>query len=78
MDGHLDWYTTKILEDGSQVIHIRPTLSKDPKDILELDRDETFLLMALLDEIAKDHTLPWSEARQAILRGFKTALQPPV
>lgn len=75
MDRHLDWYTTKILEDGSQVIHICPTLSKDPEDIIELDSEQTRLLMALLDQIANDTTLPWCEARQAILRGFKTALR---
>lgn len=76
MDNRLDWYTTRILEDGSQVVHIRPTLSTNPNDVIYLDQEQTRLFMALLDQIAADHRIAWSEARQAILQGFLKALRP--
>jgi len=31
--------------------------------------------MKTLDEIAKDPAIPWSEARQAVLRGFWKSLR---
>jgi hypothetical protein len=77
MTERLDWFTADILEDGEQVVHIRPTLSKNPTDVIELDRGETRLLMAILDQIVANQSLPWPETRQAILRGFVTALRPP-
>jgi hypothetical protein len=75
MDNRLDWYTTRI-GDGSQVVHIRPTLSSNPNDVIYLDQEQTRLFMALLDQIAADHRIAWSEARQAILQGFLKALRP--
>jgi len=66
----LEWFTTEISPDGSQSVHIRPTQANTPGEILELNEAGSRLLMTILDEIARDPAIPWSEARQAVLRGF--------
>jgi len=71
---HLDWYTTKVWPDGTQSIHIRPTTASTPNQTITLTHPDSQLLMRTLDEIAQDQTIPWSEARQAVLRGFWNAL----
>jgi hypothetical protein len=71
-----DWFTTKITDGGGQLLHIRPSESKSPDDTLFLDEQHSELLTEILDEVAKDHSLPWSATRQAVLRAFVKVLGP--
>ncbi|TRL28993.1 hypothetical protein FM996_18140 [Methylosinus sporium] len=70
----LDWFTAKILPDGAQEIVIRALPVSPGQASVRLDRSQSQTLTAILDQIARDTTLPWSTARQAVLRGFWTAL----
>jgi hypothetical protein len=83
---HLDWFTTRIWPDGTQSVHIRPidsitgdgqlvsekgqgmTSSNTP--VIALNHPLSQLLMKILDRLGQDPDIPWSQARQAVLRGF--------
>ena len=72
-----DWFTTAILANGSQAIHLRPReRSKEPK-IVYLDEQQSRLFMNALNEFAQDELIPYGRATQAIYRAFWTALNDP-
>jgi hypothetical protein len=87
---HLEWFTTRIWPDHTQSVHIRPTDSNtgDGQHVSEngqgmtspntaaiaLNHPDSQLLMTILDQIAQDPGIPWSQARQAVLRGFWNTL----
>jgi hypothetical protein len=70
----------------TQSVHIRPTESNsgDGQHVSEngqgmtspdtpaiaLNHSDSQLLMTILDRLAQDPGIPWSQARQAVLRGF--------
>jgi len=72
----LDWFTTKITDEGGQLLHIRPSESTSTDDTLFLDEQHSNLLTEILDQVANDHSLPWSATRQAVLRAFVKVLGP--
>ncbi len=83
---HLEWFTTRIWPDHTQSVHIRPTDSSpgDGQNVSEngqrmtspdtpaiaLNHPDSQLSMKILDRLAQDPGIPWSQARQAVLRGF--------
>jgi hypothetical protein len=67
---YLTWFTSKIWPDGTQSVHIRPATASTPSQTIELNHPDSRLLMKTLDEIALIQSIPWSEARQAVLRAF--------
>jgi hypothetical protein len=69
----LDWFTHDIEPDGQQICSIRPRATKDVGQRVILDRENSRLLQLLLNEIAQDGTIPFAEARQAILRAVYRA-----
>ncbi|MBU3887946.1 hypothetical protein [Methylosinus sp. KRF6] len=70
----LDWFTAKILSDGAQEIVICALPISPDQPSVRLDRSQSLTFTAILDHIARDTTLPWSATRQAVLRGFWSAL----
>ena len=67
----LDWFTYDIEPDGTQICAIRP--SRRRSDGVVLDRRASQLLQVLLNEIAEDNTIPFPQARQAVLRALHRA-----
>jgi hypothetical protein len=67
----LDWFTYDIEPDGTQICVIR-TAGRS-RDDLVLDRRTSQLLQVLLNEIAQDNTIPFPQARQAVLRALRRA-----
>ncbi|WOJ91716.1 hypothetical protein RZS28_19935 (plasmid) [Methylocapsa polymorpha] len=76
MDDRLDWYTTRVREDGSQEVHIRSIGSQEASKPVYLNKEQTRLFMRTLDHLANDTSIPWAEARQAVLRAFAETLTP--
>ncbi len=76
MDDRLDWYTTRVREDGSQEVHIRSIGSKEAGKPVYLNKEQTRLFMRTLDHLANDTSIPWAQARQAVLRAFAETLTP--
>jgi hypothetical protein len=72
----LQCFTTRITDEGGQLLNIRPHESESPDDMLFLDEQHSELLTEILDEVTKDHSLPWSGTRQAVLRAFVKVLGP--
>jgi len=72
----LDWFTTKITDEGGQLLHVRASESTSTDDTLFLDEEHSNLLTEILDQVANDHSLPWSATRQAVLRAFVKVLGP--
>ncbi len=75
MSVQLDWFTTEVLPDGRQKVHIRARDARESEP-LYLDLAQSQILMATLDHIAQDVRLHWTAARQAVLQGFWKALRP--
>jgi len=67
----LDWFTYDIEPDGIQICAIRPARQRN--DGVVLDRRASQLLQVLLNEIAQDNTIPFPQARQAVLRAPRRA-----
>jgi hypothetical protein len=67
----LDWFTYDIEPDGIQICAIRPARQRN--DGVVLDRRASQLLQVLLNEIAQDNTIPFPQARQAVLRALRRA-----
>jgi hypothetical protein len=83
---HLDWFTTRIWPDHTQSVHIRPTesstddgqhvsengqgMTSPNRPAIAFNHPDSQLLMKILDRLAQDPGIPWSQARQAALRGF--------
>jgi len=67
----LDWFTYNIEPDGTQICAIRP--ARRCNDGVVLDRRASQLLQILLNEIAQDNTIPFPQARQAVLRALRRA-----
>jgi hypothetical protein len=67
----LDWFTYDIEPDGTQICVIR-TAGRSHDDLV-LDRRTSQLLQVLLNEIAQDNTIPFPQARQAVLRALRRA-----
>ena len=67
----LDWFTYDIEPDGTQICAIRP--ARRCNHGVVLDRRASQLLQVLLNEIAQDNTIPFSQARQAVLRALRRA-----
>ena len=67
----LDWFTYDIEPDGIQICAIR--LARQRNDGVVLDRRASQLLQVLLNEIAQDNTIPFPQARQAVLRALRRA-----
>ena len=67
----LDWFTYDIEPDWTQICAIRP--ARRCNDGVVLDRRASQLLQVLLNEIAQDNTIPFSQARQAVLRALRRA-----
>ena len=65
----LDWFTYDIEPDGTRISAIRGRSHDD----LVLDRRTSQLLQLLLNEIAQDNTIPFPQARQAVLRALRRA-----
>lgn len=70
----LQWFTTRISSLSDHLIHIRDGRSRSPESILYLDRAQSKLLTAILNELADDQTIPWTGARLAVLKAFWKAL----
>jgi hypothetical protein len=70
-DERLDWFTYGIEPDGTQICAIRPVRRRN--DGVVLDRRASQLLQVLLNEIAQDNTIPFPQARQAVLRTLRRA-----
>ena len=68
-DERLDWFTYDIEPDGTQICVIRP--ARNPNDGVVLDWRASQLLQVLLNEIAQDNTIPFPQARQAVLRALR-------
>jgi hypothetical protein len=66
-----DWFTYDIEADGTQICAIRPARKRN--DGVVLDRRASQLLQVLLNEIAQDNTIPFPQARQAVLRAPRRA-----
>ena len=67
----LDWCTYDIEPDGTQICVIRP--ARRCNDGIVLDRGASRLLQLLLNEMAQDITIPFPQARQAVLRTLRRA-----
>ena len=67
----LDWFTYDIEPDGTQICAIPP--ARRCNDGVVLDRRASPLLQVLLNEIAQDNTIPFPQARQAVLRALRRA-----
>ncbi|HEY1432021.1 MAG TPA: hypothetical protein VGF39_10410 [Stellaceae bacterium] len=67
----LDWFTYDIEPDGTQICVIR-TAGRSHDDLV-LDPRTSQLLQVLLNEIAQDNTIPFPQARQAVLRALRRA-----
>jgi hypothetical protein len=67
----LDWFTYDIEPDGTQICAIRPARQRN--DSVVLDRRASQLLQILLNEIAQDNSIPFPQARQAVLRALRRA-----
>lgn len=67
----LDWFTYDIEPDGTQICAIRS--ARRCNDGVVLDRRASQLLQLLLNEIAQDNTIPFPQARQAVLRALRRA-----
>ncbi|VFU17515.1 hypothetical protein [Methylocella tundrae] len=77
MDDKYDWATTGITHDGHhQLMHIyRCSTNREKSQPLYLDQDQSRLLNACLQQLAKDTSDDtWSMMRQAILRAFYETL----
>lgn len=70
LPSELDWFTTDVWPDGSQTVHLRPRNKDDGRRAILLSHPESQLLMTTLTQIAQDGDIPWSRARQAVLRAF--------
>jgi len=70
-EARLDWFTYDIEPDWTQICAIRP--ARRCNDGVVLDRRASQLLQVLLNEIAQDNTIPFSQARQAVLRALRRA-----
>jgi hypothetical protein len=70
----LDWFTYDIEPDGTQICVIRSAGRSN--DGIVLDRRTSQLLQLLLDEMAQDITIPFPQARQAVLRTLRRAHNP--
>lgn len=70
-----DWFTHAILDDGTQLIAIRPTLSRNHADTIVLTRGTSILLNTLLSTLANEPEIGWSAARQACLRSFHETIR---
>lgn len=75
MPVHLEWFTTDVFLDGTQKVAIRPIGSSASNETLQLDHSQSQTLMAILDRLAQDTTIPWTVARRAALQGFWKALR---
>ena len=67
----LDLFTYDIQPDGTQICAIR-SAGRSHADIV-LDRRASQLLQLLLSEIAQDHTIPFPQTRQAVLKALRRA-----
>jgi hypothetical protein len=67
----LDWFTYDIESEGAQICAIR-TAGRSHGELV-LDRRTSQLLQVLLNEIAQDNTIPFPQARQAVLRALRRA-----
>jgi hypothetical protein len=67
----LDWFTYDIEPDGIQICAIRS--ARRSNDGVVLDRRTSQLLQVLLNEMAQDNTIPFPQARQAVLRALRRA-----
>jgi hypothetical protein len=70
----LDWFTYDIEPDGTQICVIRSAGRSN--DSIVLDRRTLQFLQLLLDEMAQDITIPFPQARQAVLRTLRRAHNP--
>lgn len=59
-----DWFTHAILGDGTQLIAIRLTLSKDHAATIVLTRSTSNFLSRLLNALAGEPEVDWSAARR--------------
>ena len=67
----LDWFTYDIESDEAQICAIL-TAGRSHDDLV-LDRRTSQLLQLLLNEITQDNTIPFPQARQAVLRALRRA-----
>ncbi len=67
----LDWFTYDIEPDGTQICVIRSAARSN--DGIVLDRRTSQFFRLLLDEMAQDNTIPFPQARQAVLRALRRA-----
>jgi hypothetical protein len=67
----LDWFTYDIEPDGTQICVIRAAGRSN--DGIVLDRRTSQFLQLLLNEMAQDVSIPFPEARQAVLRALRRA-----
>ncbi len=83
---HLEWFTTHIWPDGTQSVHICPAdssmnngqhvsengqgMTSPDTPAIALNHPDSQLLMKILDRLAQDPGIPWSQARLAVLHGF--------
>ncbi len=72
---NLQWFTTRISSPDDHLIHIRDGRSRSPDRILYLDRAQSKLLTAILNELADDETIPFGAAKLAALKAFWKALR---
>lgn len=63
-----DWFTHAVLEDGIQLIAIRPAAAADATTTVVLGRSTSTLVNSVLNALANEPTLDWPAARQACLR----------
>jgi hypothetical protein len=67
----LDWFTYDIEPDGIQICVIHSACRSN--DGIVLDRRTSQFLQLLLNEMAQDNTIPFPQARQAVLRALRRA-----
>jgi hypothetical protein len=70
MNTRLSWCTTTISASARQRIHIKPTTPLAGDDTVLLDETPSDLLSRILNELAQNADIPWTIARQAVLRAF--------
>jgi hypothetical protein len=68
----LEWFTHDILPNGRQICSIRQIEPPSPNRLV-LDEEVSTLLQTLLTEIGSDRSIPFSSAKQAVLRAFMRA-----
>jgi len=77
MGDRLDWYTTGVCPDGKQRVHIRSVGSKPHIEPVFLSKEQSQLLHTTLSSLANDTTIPFAQAKQAVLRAFAETLASP-